>query len=107
MGGGSSSGDNMSNLWNQGSSYQPPPDYSSLWTGLSRGIGQGAQIYGKSVPSSLPPAAGSDQIRQPFSIQGQANQGYPLIPTNASQSGDQMQQIMQIIQQLLGSGGQM
>ncbi len=112
MGGGSqSSAPPVDLLGGQYASFTGGTPSGVNWGGafqdLSRGIGQGAQTFAHSVPSSLPQAAGSDQIKQPFSIQGQANQGYPLIPTNASQSGDQMQQIMQLIQQLLGSGGQM
>ena len=71
---------------------------------LGKGIGNATQTYARSVPSSLPQAAGSASVQQPFSIQGQSNQGYPLIPTNSSANGDQSQMIMQLLQQLLGGG---
>jgi hypothetical protein len=106
-GGGQSSAPPTDLLGGQYASFTGGTPSGVNWAGafqdLGKGIGQAGQQFAAGVPSSLPRAGGSDQISQPFSIQGQANQGYPLI--QQTQSGGGMAdtgQIMMLLQQLLG-----
>ncbi len=110
MGGGQQDSPPVDLLGGQYASFTGGTPSGVNWPGftqdLSHGINQGLQSYARGEPSSLPAAAGSDHISQPFSIpvSGQ-QQSYPLIPTNASANQMQPGDIMMLLQQLLGGGG--
>ncbi len=105
MGGGSQSSsqpyDELGGQYASFSGGTPGFDYSGLGLGVSKGLGQ----FGSGISSGAQAAAGTQRLSTPsfqqYTIPTNAQSQATLIPTNQSPE----QQIMQIIQKLLGGSG--